>query len=920
MPEVVDVSFPRKCSDRIIFHRVRKYCQKFVFGWLLACFSPVLLAEYGAVADLPKIQLDKPGSINAIVELPDGSVIVGGDFSRINGREQDCIARLKPDGTVDDGWNPQIRGSGDCVKAMLLAGNKLYVGGIFRQVGGKARKGICRLDVATGQVDLGWYPVAEGDITHKSVYSLILTPTGNELFIGGNFEKLGKDIVAVAKVSTVTGDVDPNWNPGMATGSQVRAMALSGNSLYIGGNFSTVSGIGRNNIAKLDADGTGALDTTWNPDADSIVSTLIVSEAGDKLYAGGDFRNVGGFSRKGIARMDSTGNGSVDSWDAAPVGIPGFIASVKALDLAGNHLYAGGQFAEIGGQVRSNIARLSTMDASADSAWNPNINKKVLSLLLSADGSRLHVGGRFFKTGQEDSLSFSTVDSSGGNLIAGFNDLNIADSGSIQALEKNGDNLYFAGDFVRVNGQPRFFLGKINSTTGQAQDWGADFNSSVWALALSSDGSALYVGGDFTDIGGTQRNHLAKLSAANASVISGWDRDTNGSVRALLLNGNDLYVGGRFYIIQGGTQHYLAKLFADTGALNTAWNADPNQHVMTLELSGSDLFVGGIFTSMGGLSRNRLAKVNAGTGAVDPAWVADANSTVRVLLAKDNALYVGGHFTEIGGLTRNRIARLNASNATIDANWNPDANGDVFSLALSGDGNDLYLGGWFGSIKGTERYKIAKISTSGAELDAEWDLSMSTSGGVYAMLLESSGVYAGGEFEHIGGKSTALGNIVDGHLLTVTVTADSYQAQKGAISSEPEGIKCSPYTGYRGCEQALVPGGYTLTAASADLQMSISQEWISGCDSAGGGAATCGVALNSNRTVEVALTCELYDFLPPEEPVISSMTTTCNSIKATKGYEIGKGGQVRFRASSQVELGPGFRVSDAPGFFSVTMQ
>ncbi len=68
------------------------------------------------------------------------------------------------------------------------------------------------------------------------------------------------------------------------------------------------------------------------------------------------------------------------------------------------------------------------------------------------------------------------------------------------------------------------------------------------------------------------------------------------------------------------------------------------------------------------------------------------------------------------------------------------------------------------------------------------------------------------------------------------------------------------------------------------------------------------------------MTCELYDFLPLDEPVITSMYTVCNSIKATKGFEVGSGGRVSFRVSSHVELGPGFRVSDTPGFFSVTIQ
>ncbi|WP_419589897.1 hypothetical protein, partial [Thiolapillus sp.] len=246
---------------------------------------------------------------------------------------------------------------------------------------------------------------------------------------------------------------------------------------FIDGN--EIAGVSRNYIAKVSASGTGALDMNWNPDADSIVSSLMLSATGDKLYAGGDFKRIGGVNRTGIARMDSAGNGQLDAWDPAPVGIPGFIASVRTLALTGNSLYVGGRFAAIGGQNRNNIARLSTVDATADSTWTPDSNKWVRVLLLSEDGSRIHVGGEFFTTGGEHTLSFASLETASDNLVAGFTDLNIGEAGSVNALARHASDLYFGGDFVRVNGQPQFFLGKIDAATGQLQHWGAGFDGSV---------------------------------------------------------------------------------------------------------------------------------------------------------------------------------------------------------------------------------------------------------------------------------------------------------------------------------------------------------------------------------------------------------------------------------------------------------
>ncbi|WP_457665244.1 hypothetical protein [Thiolapillus sp.] len=867
---------------------------------------------------MPKIQLDKTGEINAIVKLPDGGFILGGSFSRVQGKEHDCIARINPDGSLDDDWNPKIFGGRPCVSTLILASNHLYVGGNISRVDGKSRRGICRLDVATGKLDPDWYPVTEGDNSTKSVYAMLMLPGGNEMFIGGNFTKLGKDIQSIAKVSTLTGDVDPDWDPGLATGSQVRAMALSGNNLYIGGYFTAISGVSRNYLAKVSADGTGALDMSWNPDADSIVSSLVLSATGDKLYAGGSFREVGGISRKGIVRMDASGTGQPDAWDPAPVGIPGFFASVSALSLSGNSLYVGGQFAEIGGQNRNNIARLNTSDATADS-WNPDINKKVHTLLLDSSGNSIHVGGEFFTTGAEDTLSFVSLETASDDLAPGFTDLNIGKAGAIRTLARHGNALYFGGDFVRVNGQPRFFLGRINTTNGQLQDWGADLDDSVRSLVVSGDGSALYLGGDFKHIGAAEKNHLAKLASSDASVLPGWNPSADGSVRALLLDDNDLYVGGRFYNISGGAQHYLARLAADTGVLDSGWNPEAGRGVDVLVLSGNDLYAGGIFHTMGGSPRNRLAKLNAATGAVDAAWTADANDTVRTLLVKDGALYVGGHFTEIGGASRNRIARLSTSNAVVDTSWNPDADSDVFSLAISPDGNDLYMGGWFSRIGGHFMPKIAKVTTSDATLDRDWNLAMSTSGVVSALMIDNTGLYAGGEFARIGGKTTSLAHIVGGHRLTVSATAFD-EARRGVISSMPEGIRCSPYTGATDCEHALVEDDYTLTATSGSPELTISQEWTSGCDSGGGTSSTCGVTLDADKAVAVKLSCEQYDMLPPDEPVTANRTVRCREIKAVRGYEIGDGARLRFEAKSSVELGPGFRVSAQVDYFVVSIQ
>jgi sugar lactone lactonase YvrE len=73
--------------------------------------------------------------------------------------------------------------------------------------------------------------------------------------------------------------------------------------ILIGGLFTTVLGVARNRIARLNPDGT--LDSTFNPSANSTVFSLAV-QADGKILAGGFFNSIGGQTRNFIARLDPT--------------------------------------------------------------------------------------------------------------------------------------------------------------------------------------------------------------------------------------------------------------------------------------------------------------------------------------------------------------------------------------------------------------------------------------------------------------------------------------------------------------------------------------------------------------------------------------------------------------------------------------
>lgn len=83
------------------------------------------------------------GNILALVVQPDGKIVVGGLFTRIEGKPYETLGRLNPNGTPDGSFNPTTNGF---VYALaLLPDDSLLVGGNFGDIGGRTQPFIARL-------------------------------------------------------------------------------------------------------------------------------------------------------------------------------------------------------------------------------------------------------------------------------------------------------------------------------------------------------------------------------------------------------------------------------------------------------------------------------------------------------------------------------------------------------------------------------------------------------------------------------------------------------------------------------------------------------------------------------------------------------------------------------------------------------
>jgi len=340
-------------------------------GSLLLQLSTLCYHSRGAAGDVD-LSFD-PGSgvngtVNAVALQPDGKFIIGGAFTTVKGLARSKVARLNAGGSGDAAFNPGT-GANDVVSSLALQSDgKVLIGGDFTAINGTNRNRIARLN-ADGGLASSFSPV----IGTYGIASIVLQSDGKAL-IGGGFTAVnGTNRNGIARLNT-NGSLDGSFNPG--TGVQndgnpggIRSLVVqSDGKVLIGGGFNTVNGTNRNRIARLNAN--GSLDGSFNPGtgvAGAYVSAIALQPDGKVLIAG-DFYALNGTNRNNIARLNASG--SLDtSFDPGTGENSNRTVLSVALQPDGKVLI-GGMFTIINGMNRSRIARLNA-NGSLDGSFNP---------------------------------------------------------------------------------------------------------------------------------------------------------------------------------------------------------------------------------------------------------------------------------------------------------------------------------------------------------------------------------------------------------------------------------------------------------------------------------------------------------------------------------------------------------------------
>lgn len=216
------------------------------------------------------------GPVRSLALLENGRIIAGGEFQTYNGQPATGVAVLSPKGVLQTGI-PQT--DMPVVRWVGAVGGKIFVGGEFTSIGGRAAQNFARLKATKSGKggDEKMEPDDEFDATqgtNGTVFDGLVGEGGRVILVGSFTACAGQSAGRICALAP-SGKIDKKFNAGTgANGDIYSILRMEDGRILLSGAFTAFNGIPCNGAVRLQTDGT--VDPTFRRSAlavDAITTT-----------------------------------------------------------------------------------------------------------------------------------------------------------------------------------------------------------------------------------------------------------------------------------------------------------------------------------------------------------------------------------------------------------------------------------------------------------------------------------------------------------------------------------------------------------------------------------------------------------------------------------------------------------------------
>ncbi len=217
----------------------------------------------------------------------------------------------------------------------------------------------------------------------------------------------------------------------------------------------------------------------------------------------------------------------------------------RSIAAVGNRVVIGGTFTTIQNYNSSQqlsqpyVFAFNPTNGSIDQSFLPNVNGEVTTVLAHPDGDKVWVAGAFSRVNGEPHSRIVLLNLATGNAVSSFDPPTI--SAEITSMKLANGQLYIGGDFASVGNQSRRAMASLDPVTGALTNhMSSDISGtlqdgkgvpSIKSFDLSPNGKRLVAIGNFNTVDGQSRLSMAMWNTSGAvAVLKNWGTQRYGNV------------------------------------------------------------------------------------------------------------------------------------------------------------------------------------------------------------------------------------------------------------------------------------------------------------------------------------------------------------------------------------------------------